>query len=358
MFLRIFFSLGVFSLSLLSGVFCLAQQETTIDGTWSKTIELELMENESVKKSISDVNQIKTYFCNSEELSDFVFLSVVPGEEKDLCIRFENNNDDKIIISSEFYNTAITAGWTPVCNSGDPINLFTKSIVNDRWNQTQVPAKSYVQKTIKLKFPIWYSGLYHFCHYYKITGWWGNIPMFNIVVHKQNFIDMFINTDNVKLSGSVKLSNFARDKDVISFSLKNTFPFDQEVSFYATISNFLWFKKELVLSGDLVWYNATRDFIVNISDLPYYKWPFNLDIKISYKPHFDFDVKNSGIDNNILNGWEMNQKISFFIFDRVQLMILAVLIILIFLVKMAFFTKAKVVYVEKEISNQDQSKTL
>lgn len=327
---------------------CLAQQNET---TWNKLINVDLMEDSSVQKFISDINQVKTYFCNSEELASSIFLSVVPGEEKDFCIRFENNNSNSLTINSDFFEAQLTAGGTPVCNSSEPTNLFTKSIINDRKKDTKIPAKSFVQKTIKLKFPIWYSGLFHFCHYYKISKWWWNIPMFNIVVHKQNFVDIFVNSEKVKLTWSVEILNFSNKEWMLSFSIKNTFPFDQNIGFSAVISNIFWFKKELFLSWDIIGYNATKDFTVDISDLPYYKWPFNLKMKINNKPHFDFDITNSGIDPNILNGSEVEKNISFFIFDKSQLIILVILALIIFLIKMAFFTKPKVVYIEKNNQN-------
>lgn len=353
--------LVLFWLCLYLWVFSFAQQdnETVISwmDVWSKTLEVD-MATEETQKSINDINQIKAFFCNWDDITDSIFLSVVPGEEKDLCVRFENNNDEQVFFISDFFETSMTASGYPVCNSGNPINLFTKSISNDWWNTTKVPAKSYVQKDIKLKFPIWYSWLYHFCHYYKVDSSKSTIPMFNIVVHKQSFMDIFVNTSNVNLSGAVEASNLQRSGETLSFSMKNNFPFDQEVSFYATISNIFWFKKEITLENDIIRYNTSKSFNINITDLPYYKWPFNLNMKIKYKPHFDFDVKNSGMDQKILDWWEVDQKLSFFIFDKVQLIMLAVLFILIFLIKMAFFSKPRVVYVNQENNQKDLNKTL
>lgn len=328
-------------------------QNTIVDSSsgTDKIVELSLT-GKSIQKSINDVNQIKVYFCNWEELSDSLFINVVPGQEKDLCLRFENSNDNKILFASEFYETSITASGYPVCNSTNPVNLFTRSISNNRENTTKVPPKSYVQKILKLKFPIWYSWLYHFCHYYRVDWWWSSVPMFNIVVHKQNFMDVFVNSENMKLTWQVDISNFIRNKEEISFSVKNTFPFDQEISFSAVISNVFWFKKELILTWDTVWYNTTRNFVVNISDLPYYKWLFNLSLKINYIPRFEFDAKNSGIDPAILDWWETNWKTNFFIFDKSQVMMIGFLILIIFLIKMAFFTKPKIVYIEQNNQNK------
>lgn len=317
--------------------FCLAQDDST------KQINT-LLTWDVLQKAISDVNQIKVFFCNWDSISDSLFLNVTPGIEKDVCLRFENANDNKVSFASDFFETSITAWWSPVCNSKDSVNLFTKSIIN-KWNKiTRVPGKSYIEKNFKLKFPVWYSGLYHFCHYYKIDWWGSSIPMFNIVVHKQNFMDIFVNSEGITLTWVVEVLNFVKNKDNVYFSVKNTFPFDQELNFSVVVSNIFWFKRTLWLSWGLIWYNASKDFALKVSDLPYYKGPFSLNVKIDYRPHFDFDIKNSDINQGILDGWTMEQSINFFVFDKIQLIILIVLALIIFLVKMAFFTKPKVIY--------------
>lgn len=324
--------------------------------SWSeyKVVDLDLMNNDSVNKSISDINSVKVYFCNWEQLSESLFINAIPGEEKEICLRFENLNSNTINFSSSFFETSITASWYPVCSSADPNNLFTKSIVNKRNNITKVPAWSFVQKAIKLKFPIWYSGLYHFCHYYNIAWGKASVPMFNIVVNKQNFMDVFINTENVRLSWNVDVLDFERDNEKISFSIKNSFPFDQEVNFDLKISNIFWFEKEFVLSGDKIGYNASKNFDININDLPYYKWPFDIKFVIKHKPSFDFDVSNSWIDKAILDGWEMVWETSFFIFDKVQLIMLAVFFLFCFLIWAAFLKKHEIVYVQKDNSIIDK----
>lgn len=360
-----FFFGSAFVLTLLcSGCFLWAQDYVSWSNmTWDisktawKLIDTNLT-SQVMAKSFGDINSIKVSICNQS----WSFFSLIPGEEKDICFKFENYNDWAIFVLSDFFETSFTVSWYPVCNSWNPDNLFAKAISNvSGISKIKVPAKSYVEKNIKMRFPLGSSWLYHFCHYYKVTSDWSSIPMFNIVVHKQNFFDIFLNSENTILSGYMELVSLTKVKSDdeksryvkwVSFSLKNNFPFDQKTEVTLVVSNIFWFKKELIMSGDIIWYNRSKDFYFDISDLPYYKWFFNLDLKIDYKPSFGFDVSGSGIPQKILDWWKISQHMSFFIFDKSQLMALWFLILIIFLIKMAFFSKPRVVYVESKNATQ------
>lgn len=161
--------------------------------------------------SMDDIQNIQSRFCNNEEMTKDLDLSMRPWQKKDICVAFANKSDQPINILLGF-SEGILKDWAPMCDADmTDKNEFSKYIL---WNPTTwivIPASGYIIQRFTYMTPKTASGNMLGCIGYKINRQEQIEPgkMFLIIPRKVGYIYMnitwsvyqFWRRDEIKYAG-------------------------------------------------------------------------------------------------------------------------------------------------------------
>ena len=299
-------------------------------------------------------------FCEGD--SDKWF-SLKAGEEKNVCVQFQNalNMDVKLW-------TEIVDGYTIeprgirwcIDNPSGNKQFIPWVMTPSRWNAPiDIPAGKTVKLYVKMKFPAGSNGVKHACFTYGVldstTDLWSN---FSMRFRRESYVDFIVKWGEWLKSNIVALpfddgktvkSYFdVNDKFVMDFNLQNTGSVDEMITIKWNVHNMFGFTQPFMLTGIRLNVGMTKlihtsDFGITF-DMPFYKWLYSIDWTIQHKPFFEFDVSGFGLDPTLLAWGTIAATGSAFFFPWLML---AALLVLILFIKMAFFKKARIVYVQQ-----------
>lgn len=293
---------------------------------------------------------IEMNFCNNLEITNELDLVWKAWEDIPICIEFTNIWEDSNI-KIDFLDSTITqddqklrACWAWEWDKNN-FWKFMKSYENivflKWWEKTQ--------KNFFVNFPAWYKGLSHGCFAYnivsdnKVQNQWS---MFNIIVRKVKFIDVFVWDTQIK--SQIKIGSIKTIKDWkttnFEIEIQNIWNTIQEIDIKWNIKNIFWFNQDLDIKENNLEINQNEKTTIKTNNenlvLPLYKWFFTVKFDIISKPNFDFNIWNSNIPKDIILWWTFTEKKTVFIPNFYFFWIALIFIILIYL---SFHRRHKIV---------------
>ena len=320
---------------------------------------IQLIDSEKVLKS-NYVTYIKFSFCDDKATDKWFALDA--GKEKDVCVQFQNALNMDVKIWTEIVDGYTIEPWGIRWCLDNPNGnkQFIPGVIVPSWGNAPItlPAGKVVKHYLKMKFPAGSNGVKHACMTYGVmeatSDLWAN---FTMRFRRESYVDFLVKwVDGMK--SQVEMLPFEDgkivksyldidDKLIMEFKLENTGSVDEMVTITGFVRNMFGFTQPFVISGVRlnVWIIKTirtTDYGI-LFDMPFYKWLYTIEWTVNHKPFFEFDVTSFGIDEKLLAGGVLNETGSVFFFPW---LVLAALLALILFIKMAFFKKARIVYVQ------------
>lgn len=243
---------------------------------------------------------IDVSFCNSWIDNDNYFTLVTEaGKTENVCVNIKNTSLKPVSLHVDFVDGAISDQWNSVCFAPDYSQKeFSKYILqfdtdlNLQWGEE-------IQKIYELKYPIWFSGLSHWCISYYINSN-DSFEWVSMIFRKVNRIDVLVWGTEVSSRIKIKDVFYTWDAAVqkLWFKIENDGNIDQEV----TITWFIgwWFKYSEPFDLWSFVLKAGESVIIYTDELhiPRYKWHFFANSYISNVPNVDFSIAHSNIYSN------------------------------------------------------------
>lgn len=297
-----------------------------------------------------DMDNVWFRFCNegtgTDQLKTDISLATEPGQSKSLCLYFFNAWDKAVDFVYWFSVGVVGKQGEKMCEADMATgNNFSKLIPFTIERKVTVQGKSYQTKQEEIKIPLGMSGAVYGCIAYKleVPEYKGVGGMFDLVVRRTAHIDMFVWWEGMiknaikvyPLSGGVFTTNKkikaevdAQNRLKLSFLVGNQWNITQDLTITGEIHNILWFSKAFTVDPKKLIPGETHAFTTDIGILPIYKWFFTVDFTINNVPVFDFDA--SGLSEKIKQWWTVTESASVFIFTRIAVIILIVLVFVIY----------------------------
>lgn len=320
----------------------------------------ELIDAKEVLKT-NYVTHIKFSFCDNGATDKWFALDA--GKEQDVCVQFQNALNMDIKLWTEIVDGYTIEPWgirwcldNPSGNKQFIPGVITPSRGN---SLIDLPAWKTVKQYVKMKFPNGSNGVKHACFTYGVTDstadLWAN---FSMRFRRESYVDFIVKWgEGIKSQinmlpfddGKIVKSYLdLDDKLIMEFKLQNTGSVDEMVTITGFVHNMFGFTQPFTLTGIRLNVGMTKTIRTSeygiVFDMPFYKWLYNIERSVQHKPFFEFDVSSFGLDPKVVAGGVLNETWSAFFFPW---LVLAALLALILFIKMAFFKKARIVYVQQ-----------
>lgn len=288
------------------------------------------------------IGDVEVKFCNNWEITNELDLVSIAWENTPLCVEF-SNAWEYTYVNIDFLDSVLTQDENALraCNAWDRPKTTFGNFMKDYEKTLFLAWKSKIQKTYEVNFPAWFKWQSHGCLAYNLISdpnkddeWWS---MFNIVVRKVKFIDVFV--WETQVTSVIKPSGVKTIKEdwKINFELwlKNEWNTVQDIEIKAEIFNIFWFKQQLELNNNTFKINPKDEIKITTNNenltLPLYKWFFTIKFDIINKPNFDFNIWNSDIPQDVILWWTFTEKKLVFIPNFYFFWIVIIFLILIYL---------------------------
>jgi len=286
---------------------------------------------------------VSVKFCNNNSNTKSLWMVLDAGKEWEICMEFSNFSDDDVDISYGFVDGVVTSDKykSKACKNEWDNKIFGQ-YVKQEINKITIPSMSKVRQKAYIKFPAGLTGMINGCLTYFVSNVKDTTTidsaMFDVLVRKASFIDVLVwwkLSRNLKLSNDWKSINSyydsKNDKLVLELKFDNAGTVNEGVVMNWTVSNI--FGYNAIFSGNVVKVvsDSSQVLRVEIDDIPWYKWPFNINLNIESNPEFDFD--SASIPDDMKESILISAKTSAFIIPWILIYILWWLLILIILIK-------------------------
>lgn len=301
----------------------------------------------------ADVTAVSYNVCANSEVtfSPDKWLLLQPGDEKNLCLEFHNNNSSPVQLTYGFVIGGFSSN-AQVCNgtvgTEDGFNRFftpRSQVLTLAANET-----SQVHSTIRI--PVGMSGMHYWCLAYQLAaippaavgnnGWAG--LAFSVLLRKSYNFNMFVAGDAILKNSVVLLDNPGKVKTTnkkmnlyfddqndlhLSIIVKNEGNISQSIGLSGKMANMLWFEKEFSSEARKVIPGQSETFDMKIGSIPFYKWLFDANIQLLATPIFEFDA--STLDAKYKEPQLLQEQTKFFLFSSVVVIVLSVLLFVLIL---------------------------
>ena len=310
------------------------------------------------------VTYIKFSFCDNGAIDKWFALDA--GKEQDVCVQFQNALNIDVKLWTEIVDGYTIEPWGIrgcLDNPSGNKQFIPGVITPSRWNSLiDLPAGKTVKEYVKMKFPNGSNGVKHSCFTYGVTDSTAALGAnFSMRFRRESYVDFIVKGgDGIKSKiailpfedgKTVKSSLDVNDKLVMEFKLQNTGSVDEMVNIRWTVHNMFGFSQPFTLTGIRLNVGITKTINTSeygvLFDMPFYKWPYDIQRSIEHKPFFEFDISAFWLDPKVIAWGTMEETGSVFFFPW---LVLAALLALILFIKMAFFKKARIVYVQQAAS--------
>ncbi len=225
------------------------------------------------------------------------------GKSYDICVQFTNNSITDTMVKAGFIDGTITEDSlrSKACQNEGDITRFGQYITFDA-KPFFLAAGTTVTKRATMKFPSGYNGLIYGCLTYYISKTNDVISngnsMFNVLVRKANFI-------NVLLGGKLErnltdtigwIQNISPRVDPATKHLVAEIPFQnkgnviENVSLSGSISNVFGYYHAITGEVLKILWEDKGTLKIDMWKIPFYKWPYTVDISVVSIPKVDFAV--------------------------------------------------------------------
>jgi len=273
---------------------------TASNGIWN--VFLQFCQNKEVV--------IETWAITSTSIMKHLHLDLVWWKDSDVCMQLTNKGSEDITLRLWFVDATVTN------------DSFKHKACKDEWATTNfwqyvnwpkevffLPAWATVEKHATINFPEWFGGDVFGCVTYyqakEVIGS-GSADMFKVVVRKANFIDVSVSGNIqlwlemldikqelafVDLTSNPKIGVFYDESEknlLVHAWVKNIGTIAQSVIITWTISNAFGYSQNFLFDDTKILPKESLILRNSIDNLPFYKWPFSIDINVSYIPAFDW----------------------------------------------------------------------
>lgn len=249
----------------------------------------------------ADIGNVALRFCNNSwwTLEKTLSLTTSGQEEKEICMTLINWGDEDVNINISFVDGTITndADQKKACKNEWEIENFGQYMSVDN-NVIPVKAKWSTTITGTLKLPEEVAGEIHGCVTYFIANTKKQEDMFNIMVRRANFIDVFakgvvtiwlefvdVKSQTKSLSKNPKILSYYDKKDKklhIQSILKNKGTAEQGVTIKWEIKNRLGYQKVFLNEKRTLFAKQESNINTVIDNLPFYKGPYIISLHVEH----------------------------------------------------------------------------
>lgn len=249
----------------------------------------------------SNIWDVSVKFCNGENNTKALSMVLDSGKEWEICMEFSNFSENDVDISYGFVDGVVTADQykSKACKNEWDDTMFWQYVRQDV-SKINIPSMSKVIQKSYVKFPAGMTGMVNGCLTYFVSNAKDTTTidsaMFDVLVRKASFIDVLVGgklSRNLKLSNEEKSINSYYDKEknalILEVRFDNAGTVNEWVIMGWKISNI--FGYSATFSGEVVKVlsDGSQVLKMKINNLPWYKWPFNVELNIGSNPEFDFD---------------------------------------------------------------------
>lgn len=291
----------------------------------------------------STIGDVSVNFCNGDNNTKSLSMVLDSGKEWEICMEFSNFSENDADISYGFVDGVVTADQykSKACKNEWDGEVFGQ-YVSQEINNINIPAKTKILQKAYVKFPAWLTGMVNWCLTYFVSNVKETTTidsaMFDVLVRKASFIDVLVGGElsrNLKLSSENKSINsyYDTEKDVLVLEVRfdNAGTVNEWVVMNGIVSNI--FGYSAVFSGEVikVLSDGSQVLRMELNNIPWYKWPFNVELNIVSNPQFDFDPVS--IPDDMKESIYIDAKTNVFVMPWLIIYIVWGVIILIILIK-------------------------
>ncbi len=228
-----------------------------------------------------------------------IYLELNENSSVNLCYQVTNTYSEPLDVKVNFVDGWLSNG-SRVCHSAAKKDLFGQ-YVQPNSDTLSLWAWESQKVTSKLSFPLWYVGQVMGCLMYNVIdkqAWW----MFDVVVGRTRFIDVFVKWDlviglevskpedewSISNNKQLHVKKTANDEIVVSLQLDNKGNVAQDVLLKGEIKPL--FGKPIEFTPQIKYVQWKESTIAAFSAvLPWYKGSFDISVSADYTPNFLFD---------------------------------------------------------------------
>ena len=293
-----------------------------------------------------DLKDIVVRFC--DKIGDLDLKKTVyaePGKENKVSFCIYNNSTKKLPVTYGFMTAGYNWVWTRVCQSNTDTENHEFTLIPKTKDRT-VFLESWETKMIEEAIVI-PPGMNTWIQMWCMTaeiGWDASAidmwSMFVLKVRKAFDLDIVLwwvaaIESNIKLLNTtwgVYSTNKQFKAEVddennlkLTFLVANNGNIGQNITITGKVYNALGFEKEFSANSQIIVPKATNEITADVWLLPGYKWLLSVKYYMQNDPQFTFDV-----DQNLKKSWYISGTAKIFIFSRVRVIALIVLIFILY----------------------------
>lgn len=286
-----------------------------------------------------NIYDISTEFCNSNKEQKTLDFITTANQTTDICVNFTNKSNVNIPLEVDFVDWVLTPSGDKACFSSEkPKPNFGKHMLNFEKNII-IPANSTKQQIYQIKIPTWFSGVSHWCLAYNIQkediqNWW-----VSLVFRQTHSIDILVWW--IEVDSKIKINNSFISWNNLILQTENNGNIEQEITINSLISNIFWYNYTTETITKKIKAKNTENIKLSITKLPSYKWLFQINTNISYKPIFDFDITNQDIKTEYTTPWSINIKTTTIIRDPFYTTVLIIILLLLVIISIILIKPKK-----------------
>lgn len=274
----------------------------TVIFTHMLAVSLALWFNMVNAQNIWDIN---ASFCEPSMSTNEMNITTQANRETEICINFKNESTVDSKVSINFINWILNANWNKSCINPSGTELDFGQYISDYQNTLDIPSNTEITQKYKIKFPIWFSWVSHWCLAYSIHEEESSDANISMLFRKVHTIDILVGW--VEISSKINPKNISISWDEwsnwIIFNIKNDGNVDQQINISGNIKNRFWYKKDFKIDDVIIKSNDTQNLISEKIILPEYKGLFSINFEINNDPVLNFNTTNKNLNNQYSAKW-------------------------------------------------------
>lgn len=302
-------------------------------------------------EQLTAMKDVKFWFCNEglDNTTTTLNSAIDQWTPFKVCAVWQNNGPTDVKVHVDLADITKTQQWSKACGLTTEFEQFVNPKDLKQLKDFVLPAGNNVIKEFDVTFPIWIDGQQWWCFAYSVSQANKEQAMLWVVIRSATWMDFFVGSlENIKNEFKTENTTTSLDwnKDLImKFDLVNIWNLENDIVMTWNITNMFWFSKSVSVDVWKMTPGMTKPIEMNLWSIPSYGWLFNINLNLSAKPYFSYDISNSSIDPTLLETKTITIKNTFFQIPR--LIIWGALLIIILLVLVFKKKKPQVVYIQQ-----------
>ena len=294
-----------------------------------------------------DITSISAIFCNDSIPTENLKISTDSAKTNEICTQFTNTSDKNISIRIWFPDWTITndSFKNKACKSEWRKEDFWQ-YVKQNSKTLIVPAHQTITEKNSIRFPAWFSWIVHGCMTYFLDQTNADSTnSVNVVIRQTSYIDVlvgwkfkrdlnlqkFYNTSNRGTNRKIN-TEFNIDSTIsLKLNFVNNWDINEYFEWSWKIYNSLWFSKDFRIWQTQLPANTTKKLSINIGNLPFYWWFFNIQINWNAQPEILFN--QNSIDNKLKDQIQITEETTIMVIPWNIIIWIMVFIVTFFLVR-------------------------